>query len=108
MRITKTSKVAAVIVGLALVAAACGNDKAKTGDTTAASTADTTAGTTADTTGDTTPTGDTAAMTVTYSLSDVAVWDDGSPFTVADFQCTLDATMNTPGSLSTKIGRAHV
>ena len=36
MRITKTSKVAAVIVGLALVAAACGDDKAKTADTTAA------------------------------------------------------------------------
>ncbi len=99
MRITKTSKIAAVIVGLALVAAACGDDKAKTDDTTADSTADSTADTTADTTGDTTDSG--AAMRVTYTLSDVAVWDDGSPFSLADFQCTLDATMTTPGSLST-------
>ncbi|CAN5423871.1 hypothetical protein BH10ACT2_BH10ACT2_12370 [soil metagenome] len=101
MRITKTSKVAAVLVGLALVAAACGDDKAKTDDTTADSTADTTADSTGGTTGDSTPAGDTAAMTVTYNLSDVAVWDDGSAFSLADFQCTLDATMNTPGSLST-------
>ena len=30
-----------------------------------------------------------------------AVWDDGSPITIADFKCTVDATLNTPGSLST-------
>lgn len=100
MRITKTSKVAAFVVGLALVAAACGDDKDSTGDTTA----DTTADTTGDTTGDTTPATDPpveAAMTVTYSLSDVAVWDDGTPFSLADFECTYNAIMNTPGSLST-------
>ena len=100
MRITKTSKVAAVIVGLALVAAACGDDKAKTADTTADSTATTTADTTVDTTVDTTPVR-TPAMTVAYTLSDVAVWDDGSPIGLADFQCTTDAIINTPGSLST-------
>ena len=100
MRITKTSKVAAFVVGLALVAAACGDDKDKTADTTA----DTTGDTTPDTTGDTTSATDPPvepAMRVTYTLSDVALWDDGTPFSLADFQCTLDATMLTPGSLST-------
>jgi peptide/nickel transport system substrate-binding protein len=29
------------------------------------------------------------------------VWEDGSAISAADFQCTFDATMNTPGSLST-------
>lgn len=100
MRITKTSKVAAFVVGLALVAAACGDDK----DSSDTTTAETTGDTTPDTTGDTTPATDPpveAAMRVTYSLSDVAVWDDGTPFSLADFQCTLDAIMLTPGSLST-------
>ncbi len=96
MRITKTSKVAACLVGLAFVAAACGSDS-KSSDTTSA---DTSPDTSPDSSPDTTP-GDAAAMTVTYTLSDVAVWDDGTPFGLADFQCTLDATMNTPGSLST-------
>ena len=32
-----------------------------------------------------------AAMTVTYTLSDAAVWNDGTPITAADFQCTMDA-----------------
>ena len=46
------------------------------------------------------PAGD-VAMTVTMELNPDAVWDDGTPITIADFQCTLDATLNTPGSLST-------
>ncbi|HEY5874528.1 MAG TPA: ABC transporter substrate-binding protein, partial [Ilumatobacteraceae bacterium] len=46
------------------------------------------------------PSGD-VAMTVTMELSPDAVWDDGTPITIADFQCLYDATMNTPGSLST-------
>ncbi len=40
-------------------------------------------------------------MTVTLQLNPDAVWDDGTPITVADFQCTADAVLNTPGSLST-------
>ena len=93
---TKRSKFAALAVGLSLVVAACGGD-----DTT-----ETTDGTTETTTGNTGDTTDTtgesgAAMRVTYTLSDVAVWDDGSAISAADFQCTLDAVMNTPGSLST-------
>ena len=38
-------------------------------------------------------------MTVTYDINPDAVWDDGSPITVDDFQCTLDAILNTPGSI---------
>ena len=42
-----------------------------------------------------------AAMTITVDLNPDAVWDDGTPITVADLQCTLNANLNTPGSLST-------
>lgn len=111
MRTTKRSKFVALAVGLALVAAACGDDKESTTSeaatvTTEANVTETTAGTTETTAGgtDTTDTvmaEDTAAMKITYELSDTAVWNDGSDITVADFQCTLDAVMNTPGSLST-------
>ena len=40
-------------------------------------------------------------MTITYDVADEAVWDDGTPITVADFQCTFDAIMKTPGSIGT-------
>ena len=40
-------------------------------------------------------------MKITYDIAPEAVWEDGSPITVADFKATFDATMNTPGSLST-------
>jgi peptide/nickel transport system substrate-binding protein len=40
-------------------------------------------------------------MVLTIDISPEAVWDDGTPITVADFQCTFEAVMNTPGSLST-------
>jgi peptide/nickel transport system substrate-binding protein len=111
---TRRSKLAAIALGLSLVAAACGSDDDSSGDTTATTTAvstadtaatETTAGT--DTTAATDTTGDTAgepsgeaAMRVTYDINPDAVWDDGTPIGMADFQCTLDATMNTPGSLS--------
>ena len=42
-----------------------------------------------------------AAMRVTYTLSDVAVWNDGTPITAADFACTWEANLNTPGSIGT-------
>jgi peptide/nickel transport system substrate-binding protein len=112
VRTTKRSKFVALAVGLALVAAACGDDKESSTtaapETTAGGVTETTAGeSTETTTGGTEATETTegasteAAMRVTYTLSDVAVWDDGSPITVDDFQCTQDAIMNTPGSLST-------
>jgi len=40
-------------------------------------------------------------MTVTYTLSDVAVWSDGNPITWEDFECTRAASVNTPESIST-------
>ena len=40
-------------------------------------------------------------MTVTIDLHPEAVWSDGTPITVTDFQCNLEAVLNTPGSLST-------
>ena len=107
MRTTKRSKFAALAVGISLIVAACGDDKESTTtnapETTEGST-ETTEGSTETTEGGTETTemaGDEAVMRVTYTLSDVAVWDDGSDISAADFQCTLDATLNTPGSIST-------
>ena len=111
MRITKRStRFAALAVGIAFIAASCGSDspssQATTGGTegttaaapeTTAAASETTAGgaeTTAAATGK-------AAMRITYDIAADAVWEDGTPITVADFQCTLDAVINTPGSLST-------
>ncbi|MEQ1701020.1 MAG: ABC transporter substrate-binding protein [Ilumatobacteraceae bacterium] len=108
MRTTKRSKFAALAVGLSLIVAACGDDKDSTttdAPNTTEGTTETTEGTTETTEGTTETTeGEApaeAAMRVTYTLSDIAVWDDGTPITATDFQCTLDAVMNTPGSLST-------
>ncbi|MBI4934073.1 MAG: hypothetical protein HY828_09360 [Actinobacteria bacterium] len=106
MRTSKGSKIAALAVGLSLIVAACGDDKESTttdaAETTAGGTETTAGG--AETTaggGETTAGEAGAAMKITYTLSDVAVWDDGSPITAADFECTRAAIMGTPGSLST-------
>ena len=40
-------------------------------------------------------------MTLTMEINPDAVWDDGSKITFDDFKCTMDAILNTPGSLST-------
>lgn len=40
-------------------------------------------------------------MKITYDIAPEAVWEDGSPITVVDFQATFDASLNTPGSIST-------
>ncbi len=101
MRTSNGSKIAALAVGLALVAAACGSSsKGGASSTTAAP--DTTAAsvtTTPDTTGGTLPAG--AAMSVTYEINPKAAWNDKTPITWADFQCTWQASLNTPKSLST-------
>ena len=112
MRITKRStRFAALAFGFAFIAVSCGSDSkssnATTGategttaaapETTAAAAPATTAGgadTTAASTGG-------AAMTLTMNINPKAVWDDGSKITFADFKCTVDATLKTPGSLST-------
>jgi len=40
-------------------------------------------------------------MTVTVNLNPDAVWEDGSPITVADLECTWQANLNTPGAIAT-------
>ena len=84
--IRKSTKLAGGLLGSVLLLAACGGGSDSASDTTAA--------------GGGSGSGDTA-MTITYDIADAAVWEDGTPITVADFQCTLDAVMNTPGSIST-------
>lgn len=42
-----------------------------------------------------------AAMTETIELDPRAVWQDGSPITTADFECTWRAFLNTGGSVNT-------
>ncbi|MGD9702489.1 MAG: ABC transporter substrate-binding protein [Acidimicrobiia bacterium] len=102
----------ALISAGALVFAACGGDDDDTASTdtdasteTTAEAAETTVAggdeeTTTSAAGEEEPAGD-VAMTVTMELSPDAVWDDGTPITIADLQCTMDAVINTPGSLST-------
>ncbi len=107
MRTTKRGKLAALAVGLAVIAAACGSDdkseSTQPPSTDGSTPVETTPGETTPegTTGDTTDTGGDAAMTITYDINPDAVWDDGSPITVADFECTWQANLNTPGTLST-------
>ena len=40
-------------------------------------------------------------MTITVNLNPDAVWEDGTPITVADLECTWQAQLNTPGSIET-------
>jgi peptide/nickel transport system substrate-binding protein len=118
----RTRRFVALVAGMSLVAiaAACGDDDDDGGGaaTTAGGTEapGTTTGDTeapATTTGDTeapaTTTGDTggsapagdAAMTITFDINPEAVWEDGSPITWEDFECTWQANLNTPASLDT-------
>ncbi|MFT3855356.1 MAG: ABC transporter substrate-binding protein [Ilumatobacteraceae bacterium] len=114
----RSVSVVALAAGLALIAAACGSDKKS--ETTSAASAPTTAGVTT-TAGATTTEGGASTteapgatsgtasstpasgsgMKLTYEINPKAVWDDGSPITVKDFQCTFEATMGTTGTLTT-------
>jgi peptide/nickel transport system substrate-binding protein len=120
----RTKRLVALVAAGTLVAAACGgDDDDDTADTAAPEAeepgADTTAAdagtetTTADTAGSETttagsepettgggsaPAGETA-MTLTVDLNPDAVWQDGSPITVADIECSWRAAANTPGSI---------
>ena len=40
-------------------------------------------------------------MTLTVDINPDAVWSDGTPITAADFKCTWEANLNTPGAIST-------
>ena len=84
--IRKSTKLAGGLLGSVLLLAACGGGSDSASDTTSAS-GDSGSGAT--------------AMTITYDIADSAVWEDGTPITVADFQCTQEAVVNTPGSIST-------
>ncbi|MEO5724905.1 MAG: ABC transporter substrate-binding protein [Ilumatobacteraceae bacterium] len=116
MRTSKRGTTAALAVGLlALVGAACGSSKSSSNTTPATTVPATTAAGSSTTSGATTTSGVTptsgatgssvpaagSGMKLTIDINPKAVWDDGSPITVADIQCTFDATMKTPGSLST-------
>jgi peptide/nickel transport system substrate-binding protein len=118
---TRSRRLLALVAGASLVVAACGDDDddepaATSGEpteTTAAGASTTAAGAAPSTTtggaGTTTPgTGTTggsppsgeAQMTITYDINPDAVWEDGSPITWEDFECTYQANLNTPGSIS--------
>jgi len=103
-RVTKTAQAVTVLLGSALIAGACGSSKDNSSDTTAAGAA-TTAGntTTSGAGGASTTSGDNTgkAMTITIKLNPKAVWDDGSPITSKDLECSWKANLNTPGALST-------
>jgi len=113
----RSKRLVALAAGLALVVVAGGDD-----DNTSSTEAPATSGATATTAGasETTtttstgagseatepapglsvPTGATA-MTITVDLDPKGVWEDGSPITVADLECTWHANLQTPGSIST-------
>ena len=97
----------ALLAGTALIAAACGSDDdSGSGDTTAATEAP---GTEAPSS-EAPPAARRPAPVarrppsghdVTIDINPDAVWDDGTPITSADFECTWQATLNTPGSSRT-------
>ncbi len=119
----RTKRIAAIAVGLALVAAACGDDDDSGGGSATSSeqAPATTAAVSSETSSEsssapatteaaapatteaaaTTAPAEAAAMTVTYTLSDAAVWSDGSPMSWEDFDCTFKASLNTPESITT-------
>ena len=100
----KTNKLAKVVAGfalLSLIAAACGGSEdsgSATSDGGDYTSLDACATRTFDYTA---PETASAGMKITYDIAPEAVWEDGTPITVADFAATWDASLNTPGSIST-------
>ncbi len=105
----KTSRVLALLAGASLVVAACGGDDGDSSSSETAAPATEAPGDGGDTSacGSGTLEGGAggaegeAAMRITIDINSDAVWQDGCPITVADFQCSVNATLNTPGSIST-------
>ena len=120
----RAKRLVALAVGLSLVAMACGGDDDDDGTTattagdegTETTTAETDAPATTEAASDTTaagqegedagedegaaPAGETA-MTITVALNPDAVWEDGTPITWEDIECTWQGQLNTPGSVET-------
>jgi peptide/nickel transport system substrate-binding protein len=103
--VKKTNKLSLLAAGfatLSLVVAACGGSSS--GDTAAPAAESAYPGIEdcADVSYDyTAPAATGNGMKITYDIAPEAVWEDGSPITVADFKATFDASLNTPGSIST-------
>ena len=97
----KTSKLLALLAGVSLVVAACGGDDGDSSSEETSAPAATEAPADTEAPGDTEAPAAEAAMRLTIDINPDAVWEDGSPITVADFECTVNAALNTPGSIST-------
>ncbi len=98
-------KVLALAAASAIVFAACGSDDdSGSSDSTPAATEAPTDGTEApsDTTATTEEPAGEPVFRITYELSDTAVWNDGTPITAADFDCTVKAHLGTPEAVITK------
>ena len=95
-----TSKVLALAAGVSLIIAACGGDDGGTTSEAPSSEAPSSEAPSSEAPSTEAPAVE-AAMTITYDIADEAVWEDGTPITIADFECTSNAVLNTPGSIST-------
>jgi len=87
-RVHKSHTLTGALLGAALVLAACGGGS----DSATEDAGGDSAGKWA--------TGD-AKMTITYDIAENAVWEDNTPITWEDFECTALAALKTPGSIAT-------
>jgi peptide/nickel transport system substrate-binding protein len=103
-RTTKVARLAIALITVSLIGAACGgSDDAATQDATTTAPTDypTSLDDCATVSYDYAKPANVGGMTITYDINPAAVWDDGSQITVADFKATWEASLNSPGSIST-------
>jgi peptide/nickel transport system substrate-binding protein len=107
-RTPRSAKILALLAGTALLAAACGSDDDGGGASETTAAAATEAPATEAPAGSEAPSSEPAGgevpaggMTLTIHLNPDAVWDDGTPITSKDLECSWKAALNTPGSLVT-------
>ena len=101
---TKVARLAIALITVSLIGAACGgSDDAATQDATTTAPTDypTSLDDCATVSYDYAKPANVGGMTITYDINPAAVWDDGSQITVADFKATWEASLNSPGSIST-------